>query len=478
MLKNISYLFIARFFVRILGLLSTLIVARLLVPEDYGLIATCMIVQDLAERMQKVGIGQNIITNQSLDRNFLGTAISLRIVIAIVFSVLVFLSADMAGEFFENSQVSSVLSVICWMFFIVSLSNPALILAARNEKFLPEIKCSLIGKLISTLSTIALAWYLENFWALAYGMVISAVAYLLLSYLVLESGMRLAFSRSSLKQMAGFSGWILVHSWVGWVNANLIKLVWGRVFGAHMLGLISMGGNLFSIFETEVSAAVEKANLSNLVRSLKIKDGASEGFAEIVRYNICALQDVRQILIIPAYIVLICCPKIIVSILLGDGWQQLAEFCPFIAVSIVSLSYSKSLTSVFVALRKPEILVVSAMVAGSVICLFGFLAYIQESYYFLLVSGMTAHILCYFYLCYRISGITNLAFWKFCRRIDIWQMAKVLVVFLFAVLIRPDELVFSLVVLPLVALAAVLEWRWFGNYLVDKAFDFIGSKRA
>ena len=64
--KNTALLGASRFFSRVLGLISTFIVARLLMPEDYAIIAMCMLVQDLALRLQDIGFGQNIISKTYL----------------------------------------------------------------------------------------------------------------------------------------------------------------------------------------------------------------------------------------------------------------------------------------------------------------------------------------------------------------------------------------------------------------------------
>ena len=143
LIKNSVFLSLSRFSARALGLVSTFVVARILTPEDYGVIAIAMIVQDFALRMQNVGFSQNIISAKNINKQFLSSVLLMRIIFFAFLTILVFLCAPLAALLLNSQEAYEVVRVICWIILINGFNNIEINLRAKHGDFKPEIKAGL-----------------------------------------------------------------------------------------------------------------------------------------------------------------------------------------------------------------------------------------------------------------------------------------------------------------------------------------------
>src|SRR5690606_22822899 len=96
---------------RLIGLVSTLILARLLVPEDIGIIAMSSMVVALADMLLDLGVAAALIQNRDATREHFNTAWTIRLIQMCASALLVLLAAPLAGAWFDEPRVASVLQV-------------------------------------------------------------------------------------------------------------------------------------------------------------------------------------------------------------------------------------------------------------------------------------------------------------------------------------------------------------------------------
>jgi lipopolysaccharide exporter len=205
LLKNSLYLSSGRFLARFLGLINTFIIARILVPDDYAVIATAMILQDLALRVQNIGFSQNLISANKVNDELISSVFVSKVLITLFLSIILFLNAENFANAVDAPRVASVLSVVCWIIFISSLSNINVVLDVRRNYFISEIKTSITSKIISVIATVILAFYLRNYWALAIGMLVAEISRVLLSYCFSDAVIKIKPTFMSMKNVLAYS---------------------------------------------------------------------------------------------------------------------------------------------------------------------------------------------------------------------------------------------------------------------------------
>lgn len=353
LLKNSLFLSMSRFFSRGLGLISTFIVARLLSPEDYAVIAIAMIVQDFALRMQNLGFIQNIVTTKKIDSDFLSAIFFSRFLIFLFISLILFFSAHTFGDWLDSHEAGRVLNVICWIIMLAGLQNLNVSVATRDNNYLPEIKVAVYSKVISIITTIVAAYVMESYWALAIGMLVAAFSQTVISYLVAPSYLPSKFSVSEMRAQLNFSKWFFYQTLLAFFNAKLPIFIIAKYFSEKTLGFITMATNLVDMYAQEISASFDKANFTYL--SKKLEGVSDKDKRSILSQNIDYMLTVKNTLVLPIYAFLAIFSLEVIEILLGSQWLEMADIFSVLCLGSIAYSWETTYRTVFNVLRRPQI---------------------------------------------------------------------------------------------------------------------------
>jgi len=474
MLKNSAIILSGNLLARILGLLSTLIVARILVPEDYGIIAACLIVQDFATRLQKLGIQQNIVTHHSENDEMLSAAFALRFSFALVVTILVYFGADVAADFLEKDEVRPVLELICWSFLIQGFFNLNITLQEKRQNFLPGVLTIFFAKLISVVVTIYLAITLNNYWALAIGMIVSDIAQVTLSYVFAKPYKPKLATWHELKDMMGFSKWIFLYQNVDFFNAKYFQIIISKVFDTKILGYFSLGSSLTLIYVSQVSSAIDKANLSHL--SDKLKNINKDERAIRVAENLNYVSDLKNVLIIPAYICVAAYPELLISIVLGPNWLEMAPFLTAFSMSMIIIGHNYTLVSIHTSLRQPKICFHSSVIRSLCMIPLGIVAIYISSPLFLAYSSVAITVIGALYLLVYLSRQFGIEYFSSFYRSILYQFVKIVACLFFAWALGLPDRYEVILLLSLLLIMFFVEYKYANSEAYKDLYEHSRSK--
>jgi O-antigen/teichoic acid export membrane protein len=379
LVKNSLLLSVGRFFARYLGLFNTIIVARLLAPEDYGVIVIAMLIQDFALRLQNIGFAQNVISAKQISPSFLSAIFLSRLGTCFFISLSVYLIAPVFCHWMNSPQAADVLRIICWIITLNAMCNLNLIIQAKNNNFIPEIKTVVSAKLISVAVTIGLAYFIGNYWALAIGMLSAALASFILSYYFAAPSLYMKTTFPDIVGVLSFSRWFLFQQLVEYFNQKLPDFTLGQYFSGKILGYFSMASSVASMYSQEVSAAFDKANLSHLSIQISQQSSVAQS-THLIQKNIEYLIRLKNILIIPVYVGLICYSEEVILILLGESWLDIVDVFRVLCLAAIFSSYRLSFRVLFSAIRYPRFHFYSAVVSLLVYIPMMYLTIAQNNY--------------------------------------------------------------------------------------------------
>ena len=147
----ISGLRMPRDFIRALGLINVAIIARILGPEDFGLVAMAMLVLGFIESWLAFGLENACVQRKDMHREHLDTAWSMRIIQGAVVTILIACAAPFAATYFRDARVTLLIWVLCTGIFIASLGNIGIVMFRRELDFLSEFKLQATARLIAFL---------------------------------------------------------------------------------------------------------------------------------------------------------------------------------------------------------------------------------------------------------------------------------------------------------------------------------------
>ena len=347
-----------RICVRAIGLVSTVILARLLLPEDFGVIAMATSVIAFLELATAFSFDIPLIQNQNAERAHYDTAWTLNVALYSILTLVLILLAPVAASFYQEPRLTPVIYVLAIAFFVKGFQNTGVVEFRKNLRFAEDFKLMLSQKLIGFLVTVPLAFYLRSYWALIAGMLVSNLGAVALTYLL--HPFRPVPSLSAAKEMLSFSKWLLLNNCINFLRTRSPDFVVGRMAGTSSLGLFTVAYEISTLPTTELVAPINRAALPGYARL------ASDTAA--LRSSYLDVLSVIAFISLPAGFGISIISQPAVDLLLGEHWSASAPLVTILAIFGAVHALQTNTSSVFNALGKPY-LITALGVANSTILL-------------------------------------------------------------------------------------------------------------
>ncbi len=306
-----GWLVVWRFVTRCLGLASTLVLARLLVPADFGLIAMATTFAAAIDSMSSLGLQEALLRRPDTRRTWYPTAFAIQVARGVLTGSIIALGAHASSQWFNEPRLTPVLLVLAALALANGFENVAIVEFRRRLQFGMEFKLLFVPRILQFVVTIACAWLIESYWALLIGMVTSAVSRLAMGYIVRP--WRPSFSFDHWQDLLSFSAW----SWA----TGMARLVWERcdtfilapVMGSGPFGIYLIAFEIAILPVTELVAPAGRA----LYAGLSVKQHQGDKITDTVLPVIAVLLT----FVVPLSIGLSATSGYIVTGLLGPNWE-------------------------------------------------------------------------------------------------------------------------------------------------------------
>ena len=255
--KGAGIIGLARFAVRILGFVNTIIVARLLAPDDFGIVAIAVTTMQLLQNFSDVGVNQAVIRFRDANDKDVDTLFTLSALRGIIVAAILLIAAPFVGEFYNDERVKWVFVGVAIYPLALGLMNPRFFEFERDLDFSKDFWISTINKLAGVAVSIAIAFIYRSYWAIILGLVTGGVVQLIMSYAMRPYRPR--FSLASFEKVFKFSGWVAGVSFVAALNNKLDALIIARLGGAVDAGKYYLGIQLADLPSSEIASPVARA---------------------------------------------------------------------------------------------------------------------------------------------------------------------------------------------------------------------------
>ena len=261
LMHGIAWTGAARWFTQILSWLSTLVVARLLTPADYGLVGMATVYLGIVQLANEFGLAAAIVRSQDLDERTAASIGGLSVVLGFLFFAVSVVVAGPVAVFFKQPAVRNIIIVLATTFAASGFRVLPSALLSRDLQFRRLARIDAAGALASTGATLLLALLGFSYWALVLGSVLSTLIVVILTNVARPHA--IAWPRRIRP--------ILHHITLGW-QVTVTRLAWyaysnadfavvGRVLGKDALGAYTFGWELASIPVEKVSAILNQVML-------------------------------------------------------------------------------------------------------------------------------------------------------------------------------------------------------------------------
>ncbi len=235
----------ARVLTNLLGVLSTIVLARLLVPADFGLIALGTTFLALITAVTDVPLTEALVQHPNPTEAHFHSAFTLGMARAFLIAALFAALAWPAAVAYRDTRMANVMIALAIGVALGGLQNPRSIMMTKDLIFWQQFMLQVAQKLTSVVVSIGIALVYRSYWALLLGTLAGQVVSVLVSYTVLPFRPRLTFTHA--RELASFSVWLTFCEIVMTINFRLDQLLIGTLMSKSELGWYVMGDTLASL---------------------------------------------------------------------------------------------------------------------------------------------------------------------------------------------------------------------------------------
>jgi len=311
---------------RFLSLVSTIVLARVLVPADFGLIVLATSLIGLIAVAGELGLDTSLIRQQNASNEHFNAVWTLNVLFGVGIGLLAACAAPAAAWVYDDRRLIDVVLLLALARAIGSLENPGIIGFRKDLEFDREVTFLLIKRLAASLVfTIPLALVLRSYWALAIGNLLSACFAVALSYVV--HPYRPRFSIAGAGDLMSFSKWLLFSSILQFLHGRAADLIVGRVAGASALGAFTVAQEIARVPANEISAPVHRAVFPGYAKLAADREDLRRAYLRVA--------SLLVLIVVPAGTGLALLAEPAVAMLLGSAWMAAVPLVELLAFNAV-----------------------------------------------------------------------------------------------------------------------------------------------
>ena len=239
--------FMTTFLARSLGLLFTVIATRLLSPDDYGTMAIVLGFMAIFQSTTQTGFPAAIIQKKDNYDTLLNTAWTVELIRFLVIFILFNAFAPLIANYFNNNNLKLYIHVTSFSYLLLGLRNIGVVYLRKNLDFFKLFLFESTPLILRGLSTVILAFYFRNIWALIFGYLAGNFFLLLSSYYFHNYRPKLELNLKKFNILANFGIWILFSTIISSLRKNLLYFIIGRNIGLQKNGLFERSQTFSSL---------------------------------------------------------------------------------------------------------------------------------------------------------------------------------------------------------------------------------------
>lgn len=301
---------------KLLGFISTAILARMILPSEYAVVAMAYLVVGLMEAFFDFGVEAALIRKGEVDNAFINSAWSLRIVEGVGMASLMVLMSPLATLYFHDQRVAPILWILAGCVALGGSSNIGLILARKNLNFSLEFKIQLIGKLLQVCVTISTAYFLRDYRALVIGIVVGYVISWCMTYVM--HPYRPRWNTSGFAEIWLVTKWLMLSNVARFLVRKADEISAGRIGTATQFGMYNVGADLGLLPTGEIGPAILKAFFPVL--------SSIQHQPERVRSGVLKVMAIVNTITLPAGIGLAAIAQPATMLILGPNWEGAVQY--------------------------------------------------------------------------------------------------------------------------------------------------------
>lgn len=311
---------------QVVNFVVSIILARLLSPNDYGTIALITIFINLSNVFIQSGFNTSLIQKKNIDELDYSTVFYFSLVLSTFLYFILFFMAPYIAKFYGQPILKNALRVLSINLFLGALNSIQIAIISKNMQFKKLFYRSFGAITVSGILGVIMAYYGLGIWALVFQQILNQVISTVIMCFTLKWKPKLIFSFERLKNLFSFGWKILISNLINTLFLNIRDIIIGRVYSSNILGYFNRGKQFPSLIITNIDGTIQSVMLPTY--------SAEQDNRERIKSMVEKSINISSFLIFPIMIGMYIVAEPLVLILLTDKWLGCVPF-----LKIFSLTY-------------------------------------------------------------------------------------------------------------------------------------------
>lgn len=344
---NILWVSISNVSLKFVNFFITIILARLLEPSDFGLVAIAFIIVNFFEILRDLGIGAALIHRKQDSDIAADTAFYLFPLIAVIFYLIAYFIAPSASKFFREDELTPIIRVLSLTFIIWSFGNLPRTLLSKELNFKKMVVPEIISKISYGISAILMAFKGFGVWSLVGGRLFLEITAVTTIWYVLDWRPSFRFDKKIAIELLNYGKHVITASIIVFIMSVIDITAVGRRLGAESLGYYNIALSISGMFTVQTAMTLSKVLFPAYSKIQGDMDRMRKAYLKTLRYLV--------MIIFPAAFGMISVAWYFIRVIYGEKWLPAVTILQVLCIYGLSRAILKTTENVYLAAGKPKI---------------------------------------------------------------------------------------------------------------------------
>jgi O-antigen/teichoic acid export membrane protein len=343
MLRGSMWMLGVRWSMRLMGLASTVILARLLTPADYGVVAIATTIVGMVAVFGQTGQGAAIIRHPNPTREHYDSAWTIAVLIGIGLGLIVFALTPITTAYFHEPRAAKIVEILALQTALMGFQNAGVVDFRRNLEFHKQFWFSVVPPVFAFVIGIVAALLLRNYWALVIGAFSESAVTFVLGYVMSPFRPRICFTKVG--EIWSFSIWTLITNVGAYFNTLVDRVAIGGFAGTAAMGRYYAATDLATSPSAEIVGPLVMTLFPVMAKVQDDSKKRRELYLTVLYWSalVCSSTAIGVALV----------ANDMVDLVLGSQWEDVKPLMPWLALGYGMLGLSNCVYTALYVLNMP-----------------------------------------------------------------------------------------------------------------------------
>ena len=386
--SNFIWRFAERCGAQLVTFIVSIVLARILMPEDYGTVALVTVFTTIMQVFVDSGLSTALIQKKDADDLDFSSVFYFNFAVCIILYLIMFLAAPLIASFYNIPELTPIVRVISLTIVISGVKGVQQSYISRNMLFKKFFYATLGGTIFSAFLGIAMAYAGFGVWAIVAQQLSNTAIDTLILWITVKWRPKLMFSWERLKGLLGFGWKLLCSALLDTIYTNLRNLLIGKIYFSSDLAFYNQGDKFPKLIVTNINTSID----SVLLPAMSNEQDNTEKVKNMTRRSIM----VSCYIMAPLMIGLSCCASNLVTIMLTEKWLPCVFFLQIFCITYMFYPIHTANLNAIKAMGRSDLflkLEIWKKVVGLVLLFSTIFISVEAMAYSLLISTLTSMII-------------------------------------------------------------------------------------